>query len=266
MTVLGEPMKKKYNCPAPTLWHRAVGTFVSVVHAVVGGGQLHAALADPDKKVRDRAGEVWDNIILTIQEALFSDVPPPAELSADERSSDAKLDVELVYLVRDALLKTPDGSKPPAEFEPYNTELYALLSKATAQQADGGVGSGLARESFQTLLNVSLHEAGDASGSPSLQTPRSASMDALLQSCEEVLKTYLADEAASTAAGHTMKPERTQEAVYMIEAVQPIITPARRRVAVSLYTTLCKMCICRAPEIRKPLADVLMLYYNIMSP
>jgi hypothetical protein len=267
MEVLRIPMVLKYKCPAPTLWRRAVLTFVSVVHAVVSGARLHATVADPDEAVRERTTRVWDTIIHVLEDALFSVVPAPAELSAEERSSDAALDVELVHLVRDALLKPPGGVAAPPGFEPYNAKLYALLSRATAHQEDGGSGPGnnridLARESFQTLLDVSLHESdGSGMGMNQATPPRSASMDALLQSCEDVLKKYLADEAT----GAVMRRERTEEAVYMIEAVKPIISPARRQVALSLYTILCKMCVCRAIEIRKPLAEVLLLYHDLMG-
>ena len=62
-----------------------------------------------------------------------------------------------------------------------------------------------------------------------------------------------------------MPPERTQEAVYMIEAVKPIISPSRREVAVSLYPLLCRLCTCRAAEIRVPLADVLLHYAALLK-
>jgi hypothetical protein len=129
-----------------------------------------------------------------------------------------------VHLVRDALLKPPGGVAPPPAFEPYNAQLYALLSRATANSggAGGKGGSGqrmdVARESFQTLLNVSLHESdsasasGSAGGSGMLVAP-SASMDALLKSCEDVLRRYVTDEVAM--AGEEMPADRTAEAVYV---------------------------------------------------
>ena len=123
----------------------------------------------------------------------------------------------------------------------------------------------VARESFQTLLNVSLHESdsvvgGSGGGVPA--TP-SASMDALLRSCEDVLRRYVADEVAM--AGEEMPADRTAEAVYMIESVRPIISPSRRAVAASLFPLLCRLATCGSLEVRRPLAVVLQLYSALLE-
>ena len=53
------------------------------------------------------------------------DHPPPTELSKEEREADAALDVELVHVIRDALLKNADGMLD----EPHTSKLYKLLRR-----------------------------------------------------------------------------------------------------------------------------------------
>jgi hypothetical protein len=48
LEVLAVPMTQKYGCPMVALWRRGVHTFVSVVHAAVRGGSLHASLKSAD--------------------------------------------------------------------------------------------------------------------------------------------------------------------------------------------------------------------------
>jgi hypothetical protein len=76
IATLRVPMIKKYSCPAPALWRRAVLTFVSIVHAAVSGATLHSSLSSSDAAVVTRTEAVWDAIIRTLEDALFSYVVP----------------------------------------------------------------------------------------------------------------------------------------------------------------------------------------------
>ena len=95
LTVLRVPMARKYGCPALAIWRRSVHTFVSIVHATVKGMSLHTALSSADSAVAKPAGMLWELVIETLETALFADVAQPAELSADEKESDAGTDITL---------------------------------------------------------------------------------------------------------------------------------------------------------------------------
>lgn len=103
LDVLKVPMTRKYGCPMLSLWRRGVHTFmsvfVSVVTAAVRGGNLNMMLASGDNTVSIPAKALCGQNVAVLDAALFTEVQPPAELSAEERESDAGLDVELVHLV-----------------------------------------------------------------------------------------------------------------------------------------------------------------------
>jgi hypothetical protein len=256
LTVLGIPMTRKYNCPATSLWRRSVNTFVSVVHTTVSGASLHASLTSADAQVVAIGDDLWRKIIEVLELALFTDVPAPVELSAKERQADAALDIELVHVIRDALLKNTDSGNK------YASNLYAMLRRASvAQTGDAGTSTtqrsqDLARESFKTLLSASL-QSQDAEGNAAGDAE--SSVGALIDSCEDVLRRFVLDDATAAAAGG-LSPDRAQEVVHMLQAIMPLISQQRNRIALRLFPALIGCVTSRAPEIRAALKAVLELY------
>eukprot|EP00040_Diaphanoeca_grandis_P018250 m.95863 g.95863 ORF g.95863 m.95863 type:complete len:1511 (+) comp26850_c1_seq1:214-4746(+) len=246
LTVLSIPMTRKYDCPSTLLWRRAVGTFVSVVHTSVSGTSLHASLKSPDAAIAERTQALWQKIVQVLESALFTDVPPPAELSSDEREADAALDVELVHVIRDALLKADEALDTT-----YTSKLYMLLRRGSvvaSQSTDASLGmrgQDLARESFQTLLNASL-------------TSSNSSL-ALINSCEDVLQRCISESSASE-----LSPERIKEAVYVLQAVMPLITTKRHSIALRLFPLLVGCISCTSDEVRNTVRDALQLYQPLL--
>lgn len=261
LTVLGIPMTRKYNCPATSLWRRSVNTFVSVVHTTVSGASLHASLTSADAQVAAIGDDLWRKIIEVLESALFTDVPAPVELSAKERQADAALDIELVHVIRDALLKSTDSGNK------YASNLYAMLRRASvAQTGDAGTNTtqrsqDLARESFKTLLSASL-QSQDAEGNAAGDAE--SSVGALIDSCEDVLRRFVLDDATAAAAGG-LSPDRPQEVVHMLQAIMPLISPQRNRIALRLYPALIGCVTAQAPEVRAPLKAVLELYGPLLQ-
>lgn len=165
-------MTRKYTCPSIALWRHAVHTFVSVVHATVSGVGLHAALLSNDTAVVTRAQRVWDAILRVLESALFAEAVPPAELSREERDADAALDVELVHLMRDALLKPPAGGGTTG---PYGEKIYDLLRRSSVNQLSAPIP---ASTSLPEMLSAAAGKAdgsvGDSGGGGALRAPPGA--------------------------------------------------------------------------------------------
>ena len=268
LDVLKVPMARKYSCPLLSLWRRSVHTFVSVVTAAVRGGNLHKALASGDHAVAKSAKALCGQIVAVLDAALFTEVQQPAELSAEERESDAALDVELVHLIRDALLPAgADGNNGGGGGEgspenEYYASLYGLLQRGTMNQLQpqlsGGTGrsdspsrrSTFARESFQTLLDTALSTSGGGS-----------SLEALLATSRNVLERYVADDGTNT----TMPQERTADAAFVLKAMSSVITPERKALSIELYPLFVKCVACNAKAVKEPLQDLLRLYVPLFS-
>ena len=272
LDVLKVPMARKYACPMLSLWRRSVHTFVSVVTAAVRGGNLHEALASRDDAVAKSANALCGQIVAVLDAALFTEVQQPAELSAEERESDAALDVELVHLIRDALLPAgADGSNGSRSNEGgadesspqnvYYASLYGLLQRGTLNQlqpppsdASGRAESPsrrstFARESFQTLLDTAL-SASSGGGS---------SLDALLATSRNVLERHIEDDAANA----NLPPERAADAAFVLKAMSSVITPERKVLAVELYPLFVKCVACQSKAVKEPLQDLLRLYLSL---
>jgi hypothetical protein len=265
LDVLKVPMSRKYLCPLLSLWRRGVHTFVSIVTAAVRGGELHASLASTDPAAASIAKALCGHIVAVLDSALFSEVQQPAELSAEEREADAALDVELVHLIRDVLLpagaaESSSGGESSVPQTEYTESLYGLLQRGTMNTQDHGGPesptrrSTFARMSFQTLLDKALASSGGEPGET-----LGASMEALLATSRNTLGRYVEDDEGTTP----LPKERTNDAVFVLEAISPMITPERKMLAVELYPLFVQLVSCHAPELKEPLQQLLQKFLHL---